>query len=150
MMKNDKRAISGVVMSVIMIVLVLVAVGVVWVVVQNLLESNAENIESSSDCLGLSFEVTDLECSDESGCSYTIERTLSSSSDPLGGMEVRYYDAEGTMRGPFAKGGDYLGKTTKTESSITDIERLVIKPYFGTYDGDDYNLCNLVFEYPEN
>jgi flagellin-like protein len=61
MLKN-KRGLSGIVVAIILIALVLVAAGILWVVIGNLLDSGSKDISGTEKCLGLIIEPTSLEC----------------------------------------------------------------------------------------
>ena len=83
----NKKAISGIVATVIMIGLVIVVVGVVWVVINNLIASEAEEIDYSQKCLGISLNVDGLDC-DGAQCTITLKRQLGSKSDSFDGAGV--------------------------------------------------------------
>jgi len=54
---NKKRGISGVVTAVLLILLVIAAVGILWVVVQNFVTKGSESFSGAADCLETNFEV---------------------------------------------------------------------------------------------
>ena len=148
MIKN-KKAISGIVMTVIMIVLVLVAVGVVWTVVQNLLEKNAEDIELGSDCLGLNFEITDLVCVPNVECNFTIKRTSSSSVNQIGGFEYTLINTElGATK--ISSRETNIPTILKVNHPLTIIDGfeaddVAVIVYLGT--GDNKKNCQVQFTY---
>jgi len=57
-MKKNNRGLSTVVTTLIIILLVLVAVGIIWGVVNNLLSKSSGTIESSTECLDLDVKAT--------------------------------------------------------------------------------------------
>ena len=56
-MRNDKRGLSTVVTTLIIILLVIVAIGIIWVVVRGLLDKNTGSIDIQQKCLGATLEV---------------------------------------------------------------------------------------------
>ena len=61
----DKRGLDAVVTTLIIILLVLVAVGIIWVVVRNVVQQGSEQIDISSKCLSVDVQavsVTALTC----------------------------------------------------------------------------------------
>jgi len=55
MIKN-KKGLSAVVTTLMIILLVLVAVGIIWVVIRNVVETGTENIDIGSKCLAVSVK----------------------------------------------------------------------------------------------
>lgn len=90
----NKKGISGIVLTVIMVGLVLVAAGVVWVVFSNVLEGQSEALDYNEKCTGLILDVTvdENSCLDLVGhdgeCNVTIERAAGSKGDAFDGVEV--------------------------------------------------------------
>jgi hypothetical protein len=62
-MIQNKKGLSTIVVTLIIIVLSLVAVGVVWTVVSNLLNGETAGIDINSKCLGVNLEITQANCS---------------------------------------------------------------------------------------
>ncbi len=86
-MKN-KRAMSMIVSTLIIILLVLVAIGIVWVVVRNLIQGGAEGVEFSQKCLDVEVKATAISCEgDPSVCDVTFERT-GTGTDEIAGVKV--------------------------------------------------------------
>ncbi|VVB79210.1 Uncharacterised protein [uncultured archaeon] len=82
MLKN-KRGLSEAVMTVIMIALVLVAVGVIWVVVQNVISKQANTIDYNQKCFGIDLKPTKL-----TACAVTLERSSTSSGEAINGTSI--------------------------------------------------------------
>lgn len=73
-MKN-RKAMSAVVTSVILIALVLIALGVVWAVISNLIQERSGTIDVQNKCLDMSVKAiaTSSVC-DATGCTVTLRR----------------------------------------------------------------------------
>lgn len=85
---RNKKALSDIVATLIIILLVIVAAGIIWVVVRNVIQSGAGQIEFSEKCMGIGF--TGISLNDESGGTYriTITRTGSGTNDPAAGLKI--------------------------------------------------------------
>lgn len=105
-MKN-KKAMSTLVVTVIMIALVLVAVGVVWAVYRGLLGSGTKNIELQGKCLPIDVIPTVVICDTSAlkKCDVTLSRT-GSSTEVIGGVALVFKDATGTASGVIYSDGD--------------------------------------------
>jgi hypothetical protein len=86
MIKN-KSGLSAIIVTLIMIVLVLVAVGVIWVVVQNVIQSGTEQIGTGTACLDVDVSATVLTAGVAEG-DYDLTLYRSPSGDAIGGVKV--------------------------------------------------------------
>ena len=94
---ENKRGLSAVVTSLLIILLVLVAVGVVWAVVRNVINTGAGGVELGAKCLNVEIRATAVNgCTgaDPDVCDVTLERT-GSGSDPISGVKMVFKDADG-------------------------------------------------------
>ncbi len=57
MNKGDKRGISDIVTTVLLVLLAIAAVGIIWVVIQNFINTGTSGVGSASVCLQNNFEV---------------------------------------------------------------------------------------------
>ena len=57
MNKGDKRGISDIVTTVLLVLLAIAAVGIIWVVIQNFIIGGTAGVGTASDCLQNNFEV---------------------------------------------------------------------------------------------
>ncbi len=58
----NKRGLSTIVVTVIMVALVLVAVGIVWVVINRIISKGAGNIDLSAKCLDVNVMANAVNC----------------------------------------------------------------------------------------
>ena len=87
-MINNKRGLSAIVMTIIMVGLVLVAVGIVWAVVLNILEGQEEALDVSQQCLGIIIKAESIDCDGALACTVVLERATGSSGDPVDGVGI--------------------------------------------------------------
>ena len=94
-MKKDKRGISQVVTTLIIILLSIVALGVVWVVVRNVTSSAQEQVELGQKCREV--EITATKMSDVSattdGSLYSLTLSRAGTGDAISGVKVAFFNA---------------------------------------------------------
>lgn len=83
---KGKRGLSTIVITAIMIGLVLVAVGVVWVVVNNIIAGGTEDAGYTAKCIELDLEINSVTCS--STCTVVVKRNAGTGSSEIGGVNV--------------------------------------------------------------
>jgi flagellin-like protein len=87
-MINNKKGLSAIVTTLLVILLVLVAVGIVWGVVSRVLNQGAESFDIQTKCLSLDVIATSTTCTTVGGaCDVIVERT-GSSSEVFTGIKV--------------------------------------------------------------
>jgi len=144
-MIKDKKGMSGIIVTIIMIALVLVAIAIVWGLVINLVGQQQDRVERSEQCVGLGLEIRNAACSDTnpSLCNLTMRRQGATSQDPAGIKVV--FVGEGGNSSDSSEFGTITQLQTKTlediDSGITDIVRVEVTPYFLDETGNQDN-CN--------
>jgi hypothetical protein len=89
-MIGDKKGLSTIVVTLIIILLSLVAVGIVWVVVRNIVVGGGAGIEISSKCLAVDISASKVDCSNgvtNKVCNVTFARA-GTGSDVIGGVKL--------------------------------------------------------------
>ncbi|MEK6904296.1 MAG: hypothetical protein AABW87_01760 [Nanoarchaeota archaeon] len=154
---QNKKGLSDIVTTLIIIVLSLVAIGIIWVVVRNLVESGAEQIDVSQKCL--SVELSAVRVNESSSGVYDV--TLKRGSDSQGDIGVKVNIFQGTTLNSgvlnFGAVGDLdaIGTTTKTVNTNADTATPVIggdKIEFTAFFLDDASgneqLCSQTKSFP--
>lgn len=59
---NSKKGLSTVVTTLIIVLLVIVAIGIVWLVIRNVIETGIGNVDYNTKCLSVDMEITDVNC----------------------------------------------------------------------------------------
>jgi len=141
---KDVRGLSNVIVTLIMIVLVLIAVGLVWTAVQSNIQSGTEQIEISSKCLKVDIRASKLECSTAGDCNVTIKRSVGG--DDLAGVKLSFTNAigEANFISDIPGNIDPLGIITQQNiiTGITDVNLVEVAPYFIDASGQE-QLCSL-------
>jgi hypothetical protein len=166
-MKNNKRGLSTVVTTLIIVLLVLVAVGIIWGVVNNLLDKGSDTVDSFGTCLnvdinaeGVAINETTLGSGDFDVYEVTMKRS------PVGdgefGAKVRFYTGDGIVSSAYDTVGDGSANlfgafdvdtakfTINTEDfaalSGKNYTKLEVLPYYLDEQGNE-KLCTTPFEF---
>lgn len=145
-MKNTK-GLSTIVATLIIILLVLVAVGIIWVVVRNVIEGGASQIQGSNDCLSVEVRPTKALCNPSGGgndgtCNITYTR--SEGGDEIGGIKLVITNDDGDTNYIHDVSGNINPLATQTESlivsGITNASLVEARVYFLDDSGNEI-LC---------
>ena len=83
---ENKRGLSEVVTTLIIILLVLVAIGIIWVVVSNILQTGTQQTEINAKCLQIDLRATAATCDGVSLCNVTYHR--GQGGDAIDGIKI--------------------------------------------------------------
>jgi len=154
---ENKRGLSDIVVTLIIVLLSMVAIGVVWVVVNNLIQSGTAGVETSAKCLNVNLEVKKVNCTDGSTnqiCDVTLSRT-GTESDALGGVKLIFQNktAEVSSSSLIDISGNIeplVGKkATGIDSLIANavgVNAIEVTPYFKDDSGNE-QLCSQTISY---
>jgi hypothetical protein len=148
---KNKRGLSDIVITLIIVLLSMVAIGLVWFVVNNLLQSGTEGVETSAKCLNTNIGVKVAVCTNgttNQTCNVTLSRT-GTEDDELGGIKIIFADsvAEISSASLIDVPGNVaplVGKKISVNSLIANantIDLLEVTPYF-TDDSGNQKLCS--------
>jgi flagellin-like protein len=141
---RDVKGISNIIVTLIMVVLVLVAVGIVWASIQSNLQSGTESFDLNTKCLGISVSPIALNCGADKKCSVTVER--SAGGEAFSGLKLIYTTAE-------VADGNYVQTTEENippleiktlpqsgDTGLIDVINVEVLPYFIDGSGKD-QIC---------
>ncbi|NCN87224.1 hypothetical protein GW932_05310 [archaeon] len=139
---KSKKGLSGIVTTLIIILLVLVAVGVIWGVVNNLLTKSTGTIATSSKCLDLDIRATKvIQGTTATQYNVTLARKATGDDTEVGAMLVFYSD---TTNSPPVEFTDTLSpletSTQPVEGVIANATYIEVTPFFVDDSGKN-NLC---------
>ena len=141
---ENKRGISGVILTILMIVLVLAAVVIIWGVITNLLQSKSKEISVSSKCLNVDIQATKLACAGTQSdvCSVTVSR--SARGNEIAGIKLVFTNATGNTNYVDDVPGNIAPLATKTVSAIStniaNTNKVTVTTYFKGASGNE-ELC---------
>lgn len=150
MKRGDNRGLSDVVTTLIIVLLVLVAIGIIWVVVRNVIQQGSEQIDISGKCLAVDLTALAMTpvASEDGNYSVTIKRNAGG--DAISGVKVTLFNATNANSGPIEFGSaiDELETTTqKVEAKILVANKLEYTAYFVDASGNQ-QLCSQTGTYP--
>lgn len=90
----DSRGLSAVVTTLIIILLVIVAIGIVWVVIRNVVDTGTEQVELSSKCLAVDIEAVSVVANASVANSYDVTLRRKAGGDEIGGIGVNFFNAD--------------------------------------------------------
>ncbi len=142
-MENNKKGLSAVIVTLILVLLSLVLVGIVWVVVNNVVSSGTQQVASSSKCLNSQVEIIAATCNQAgTDCNVTIKRT--SGSDDIDGVRLIFYNAVGDSN-VFDSNGTIVTPATRralnVNAGITNVTKVDAAAYFNDASGKA-NACS--------
>lgn len=135
-----------VVSTLLIILLVLVAIGIIWVVVKNLIDSGVSQIDYNTKCLDIEVKATAISCSgDPAICDVTFERT-GSGTDEIAGIKLVFRDSTaGTNSAVISVDENIEALAGKTEADIpttlTAPDSIEVTVYFKDEAGNE-KLCS--------
>ncbi|MCW8965390.1 MAG: hypothetical protein OQK82_01690 [Candidatus Pacearchaeota archaeon] len=133
-----KQGISTIIATVIMILFVIVGSGIVWVVIQNLLSQESEDISSGLNRVSLSIVDSSVNITD-SQVAFIINRNIGEGE--LSEIKILLYDEEGESYSENIDAStlDELGskKVTVSKSNIANISKISIAPVILTESGSE-------------
>jgi hypothetical protein len=140
---SNKRGLSGIILTIIMIGLVLVAVGIVWVVVSNIFTTQTEAIDYSQKCLGIIFDVSAPVCTDGT-CNITVERRATGSEgDAIDGVAITF-SSDLNSTGELEEPNNIAVIKTISKEVYFNATRADVSVYFVKEDGTKY-YCSTRF-----
>jgi flagellin-like protein len=130
MIKGQKRGLSAIVATLLIILLTLVAVGIIWVVIRNVVQSGADQIEITSKCLEI--DVTASEVIETSPGNYSVTLARASGGEEIGGVAINVFNST-TSSGILDFGvvlPELDSKTNTIEAGIINGNKIEYTVYF--------------------
>ncbi len=139
----NKKGVSTIIITVLLVALVLAAVGIVWAVINNLIGKSTRETEIAGKCIGVDVRAKSVACSGEV-CNITLERT-GTSDDEIGGVKLVFKDsAAGNSSGIIDISGNIeklVGKTQRNiDTNLTAPDSVEVTVYFIDEAGKE-RLC---------
>ncbi|MBS3070970.1 hypothetical protein J4407_01570 [Candidatus Pacearchaeota archaeon] len=115
---SEKKGLSGIVVTLILIVIVMSATLLIWFVVRDILGEGTENINVGAKCLDVNIEVAQLTCTGVSSDVCTVSLTRNAGGDNIGGVKVVFSNETATKTYVHDAPGNIAPLETKTVSAI--------------------------------
>lgn len=141
-MKN-KKGLSGIVTTLIIILLVLVAIGVIWTVVSNLLDNSTNKITQANKCLDIDVRATKVVEGTDS-YNVTLKRSATGEGE-VSAMVVVYSEDANTEPMDFVQVLTPLATVTNNvdpTNFVDNATRIEVTPYFLDPETNKQTLCS--------
>ncbi len=113
-MISDKKGLSEVVTTLIIILLVLVAIGIVWAVVSSILQSGTEQTSTTAKCLQVDIKATAAQCTVGGVCNVTYRRNAGG--DVVDGVVIVFSNGQTSNQTEVA--GNLAPLATQTKAGV--------------------------------
>jgi hypothetical protein len=147
----NKKGLSTIVVTLLIILISLVAVGIVWAVVNNMIKGGTQGVEVSAKCLNVVIEPTKVNCSGGTTnviCDVQLMRT-GTGSDIIGGVKLLFKNAtsgassslirlEGNIEQLIGKKQTGINTTLLSSEGANTLE---ITAFFKDSGGNDQNCA---------
>jgi len=151
-MKRDKKGLSTVVTTLIIILLVLVAIGVVWVVLRGIIETGAQEVDVGAKCLPIDVRAVSVDCTTTPGqCDVSLNRKTGGES--ISGVKLVFTNS---TAGRGVNITDFLGNIPELGSATTTVlvtnmgipggngpDSVEVTPYILDSSGNEH-ICSTV------
>ena len=143
---KSNKGLSNIIATLIMIILVLVAIGIIWISISSIIESGTYQIELGAKCLSIDIRTTKLECggADNDVCNVTVRR--SAGGDEIAGIKLIFTNLEGETNYIHDVSGNIVPLETKTElnvdTGIVNTNSVDVVSYFKDSSGNE-QLCSI-------
>ena len=107
---KSKRGLSAIVATLLIILLTLVAVGIIWVVIRNVVQTGGTQAEFSAKCISVNLEVSAAACNATTTCNITYTRK--SGGEDIDGLYLIVSD--GQMSNQTEVTGNIIPGSTRT------------------------------------
>jgi flagellin-like protein len=131
----NNKGLSGIVTTLIIILLTLVAIGIIWAVVSNLLSKSSGTVESSTKCLDVDIRATKVVENVAGNYTVTLKRSASGDDTEMCAKVVLYtattnspvLDFSDNCLTPLESASQTFGDITGNITSATKVE---VTPYY--------------------
>ena len=145
---ENKKGLSAIVATLIIILLVLVAVGIVWVVVRNVVQEGAEQIDISTKCIVIDLRAVNVVSVAGEAGNYSVALRRVAGGEAIAGVKIALFNEtanSGVLNG-FLDLSELETRTEKFAAGITDADRLEFTVYFEDESGNE-RLCSQTNSY---
>jgi len=137
----NNRGLSAVITTLIIILLVIVAVGIIWVVVRNVIEEGTEQLDLGTRCLAVDTRATIVV--NTTGTTYDVTLHRSAGGDDIGGVKLVFFNSTDNS-GVIDVSGNIVPLATDTsnvDGEVTDANKVQVTVYFTDASGNE-QLCS--------
>ena len=140
---ENKRGLSAIVATLIIILLVLVAVGIIWVVVRNLLQEGAEQVDISTKCMAVDVRAVSVATVAGEAGNYSVTLRRTAGGETMGGIKISLFNETGNsgVLDGFLVLSELETRTETVVAGVTNANKLEYTVYFLDASGNE-RLCS--------
>jgi len=144
----EKKGISGIITVLLILAITIISAGVVWYTIQNVLSSQTSELQTSSNCLGITLDIVSVGAcpAGSTSCNVTVERRAGGGD--INGVRVIITDGSSTLIGDGnAMSALEMATITATGSALgSDATKAKVAALIADSSGENY-VCEIVDEY---
>lgn len=148
-MHNNKKGLSTIVATLLIILLTLVAVGIIWVVVRNVIQGGSEQVDIDAKCLQANVVATKVVNDSIIGemNKYNVTLSRQSGGDVIGGVKLVFTDDAETASFVFPVAENIVSPSTITRQATVNLTlvpnpgKVNVVAYFEDASGNE-QLCS--------
>jgi len=140
-MNNNKKGLSTIVATLLIILLTLVAVGIIWAVVRGVIQGGTEQVDLDAKCLQSNVIATKVTNATDTNFSVTLSRQ--GGDDVIGGVKLSFTNEEATSNSVVDIPGNIAALQTVTKYAtvgVTNPNKVTVTTYFLDSSGNT-QLC---------
>ena len=144
-MKN-KRGLSAVITTLLIILLVIVAVGIVWVVVRNVIEEGVETLDLGTKCLAVDLRAISVSVDVVDADTYAVTLTRSPGGETISGVKINLFnstDNSGIINFGVTVGEFDTVTQNLADTGIENASRMEFTAFFTDASGNE-QLCSQI------
>ncbi len=145
-MFKSKKGISGVITVVILVALALIAIGVVWATISNIITKNTQSTDLAAKCTPIEVRAISVDDSDDSAVTATLKR--SAGGNDISGVYLVYTDGS-----QYSDRQEVTGNIEPLETKDSaafnvgfDPNKIEVSVYLTDSEGNEY-ICQQSTEY---
>lgn len=152
-MLYNKKGLSTIVTTLIIILLVLVAIGIIWVVIRGVIEQGTTQIDVNTKCIGTDVRATSVNCDALGRCVVQLKRNQGT--EEIGGVKLIFHNSTNTTSSASSAvlegfSNDITLLSTQASINVTGVlpsavgsNSVDVVPYFQDDQGQD-QLCTQI------
>lgn len=145
---KDKRGLSTIVVTLIIVLLAIVATGIIWVVVRGIIDVGVGQVNINAKCVDIEVKATKLVSTDTTTYDVTLQREASR--DEISGVKLIFTNATGDTNFIYDASGNIallkIKKVSSGDTGISNVNKVEVVVYFKDESGEE-QLCSKTSSY---
>lgn len=139
----NNKGLSTIITTLIIILMVLVAIGIVWYAVLPMIQSGSETVDLSTKCIGIDIKGTVTQCIEGANstydCTVNLKRQTSSTTTAIDGIGLTFSSDTETFDEVYVEGDVATTKITTLSDVPFNATIVAVRGYFN--NGEEKYFC---------